>query len=554
MYKLRILMVKYQTLVYNHTTTWHDSCVALLSSKGDIISLAAERVDRKKHSGDSRAAYEYLKSRFPEERFGTETDYFKDPNEGLDRTGHHLYHASSVYFASPFDNSGILVVDGQGPERGKLVSTTIWKGDKGKLELVEAPFLTDSNFAAKSIGHFYTAIGAMAGMQHLYEEGKTMALAAYGRPSPIMDFIRKYAFSKEDGTYFVNPDFLYAVLGNTFGQRYYGWKKQLRKIQEIWGEFIKVRGRAPRQSFEEISQEDMDTAYAGQSILEEIVLGLAKRTKELAGSDNLCIGGGVALNGVVNSKIANSGLFKNVYVFPASGDDGQALGKLFYNIHDKKIDVDTQTQTAFYGPLYAKKEIDAVIKKFRKDIKVIGRGDKFVVDEVVDRLSHGEVVGRFSGGSETGPRALGHRSILADPRKAQMRDYINSTVKNREWYRPLAPTVLEDESKNFFEMDYHSPFMLFIGNVIPERKKDIPSVTHVDGTARVQTVNKTQDPEFYELIRKFGVKTKIPVLLNTSFNRRNEPIVESPEQTIEAFTSMDLDALVLEDALIIKRK
>lgn len=184
---------------------------------------------------------------------------------------------------------------------------------------------------------------------------------------------------------------------------------------------------------------------------------------------------------------------------------------------------------------------------------VTGRGDKFVIDEAADRIANGEVIGRFSGGSEAGPRALGHRSILADPRKKQMRDHINFTVKNREWYRPFAPTVLEDEAENFFDISYPSPFMLFIGKVIPRKKSEIPSVTHIDGTARVQTISESQDSCLYELVRKFGEKTRIPILLNTSFNRRNEPIVESPEHAVEAFIAMDLDALILEDTLIVKR-
>lgn len=351
-------MVRYKPIIYSHTTTWHDGSVALLLPNGNIFSLASERVDRIKHSWNSKIAYEYLKARFPKSGFGTEFDYFKDVSRGgLDKTSHHLFHASSVFFASSFNDAGILIIDGQGPENGKLISTSIWKGIEEKLELVEAPFLSSGNFSARSLGHFYTAIGALAGMQNLYEEGKTMGLASYGRPSPFLDFIRKYVYSNSDGTFNVDPDFIYAVLGNTFGPKYYGWKRQPKKRQQIWDEFIKLRGKPLRQPFENVSQEDMDIAYSGQLVLEEIVLGLARRVRKLTGSDNLCLSGGVALNGVVNSCVRDSGLFKGVYIFPASGDDGQAIGKLFHHIHSHGIDINTTTESAFYGYLILKKKL-----------------------------------------------------------------------------------------------------------------------------------------------------------------------------------------------------
>ena len=390
-------------------------------------------------------------------------------------------------------------------------------------------------------------------MQSLYEEGKTMGLASYGRPSSFLDFIRKYVYSNADGTFNVDSDFIYAALGNTFGPKYYGWRRQPKKRQQIWDAFMKIRGKPLRQPFENVSQEDMDIAYAGQLVLEEIVLGLARRVKGLTGSDNLCLSGGVALNGVVNSHIRDSYLFKGIYIFPASGDDGQAIGKLFYHIHSQNIDVITTTENAFYGPIYTKKEIESSIKKFKREVRVVGSGERFTIDEVVDRLAEGEVLGRFSGGSEIGPRALGHRSIIADPRIELMRDYINSTVKSREWYRPLAPVVIIEDAKDFFEVGTPSPFMLFVSSVIPERRKLIPAVTHVDGSARLQTINKNQDPQFYDVIKKFGKKTGIPILLNTSFNRRNEPLVETPSDALEAFIAMDLDALVLQDYLVVKK-
>lgn len=545
-------MEKYHSLIYNHTTTWHDGCVALLLPNEGIVSLAAERVDRIRHSWNSKTAYEFLKDRFPDIGFGTENDNFRDVSGGLEKTGHHLYHAASTFFGSGFKESGILVIDGQGPERGKLAFTSIWEGRENKIDLIEMPFANKGRFASRSIGHFYTAIGAIAGMQSLYEEGKTMGLAAYGKPSPVLDFIKKYIFSNSDGSYNIEPDFIYAILGNTFGPKYYGWKRQPKRIQDIWKDFMKVRGRPLRQAFEDVSQEDTDTAYAGQFILEELVLGLAKRVKSLTGKKYLCLAGGVALNGLSNSKIVDSELFDDVFIFPAAGDDGQAIGKLFYNLHDKGIGVDTKVKNAFYGPEYSQKEIKETIKKFRKEIKIVGKGENFTIDEVVERLTNGEVIGRFAGSSEIGPRALGNRSIIADPRIEEMRNYINKIIKNREWYRPFAPAVTEEDSQDYFDLRINSPFMLFVGKVKPLKRKIISSVTHIDNSARVQTVSKIHNPLFYRLIKAFGNKTGVPVILNTSFNRRNEPIVETPQHAVESFLHMDLDALILCDHLIEK--
>lgn len=251
---------------------------------------------------------------------------------GLETTGHHYYHAAGTYYGSGFNDAAVLVIDGQGPENDYRASTSIWYGEGDALHLLEMPHLTEGVFAPQSIGHFYTAIGALAGMQELHEEGKTMGLASYGQPSKYVDFFRGYVRLNRDGSYFVDPNFIYATLGNTLGPAHFGWDEQPPEVQEIWQKFTELRGGPVRQKGEEVTQDDADIAYAGQIILEEVMLGLAKQAKEATRSDYLCIAGGVALNSVANGRIAESGLFKDIFIFPAAGDDGQAIGKLFVDI------------------------------------------------------------------------------------------------------------------------------------------------------------------------------------------------------------------------------
>jgi len=547
---------QYPCIIHSNTTSRHDGGVALLLENGTICAVAAERVgNRFKHSGDSRIAYDYLKARFQDTlccAFGSDTDYFVDISDGLEMSNHHLYHAASAYYASPFDEAAVLIIDGQGSEGGKLASTSIWKGEEDKLTFIETPHLTEGTFAPESIGHFYTAIGAFAGMQELNEEGKTMGLAAYGQPSEYLDYFRRFACSNSDGSYVIDPRFTLAILGNTLGPKFYEWNPQPPEIQEVWTELLKLRNRPIREKGRDVTKEDMNIAYAGQIILEEIVLGLVRRVKRLVGSDYLCLAGGVALNAIVNGKILQERIFKDVFIFPAPGDDGQAIGKLFFHIHSSRLNVDTKAKTGFYGPVYEHNMIQSTILEYGNQLRIVTSKADAVLAEVVDRIIDGKVIGWYQGASELGPRALGHRSILSDPRKPDMREHINLKVKHREWYRPLAPIVLEEEASVYFELDRPSPFMLIITSVNPSKRSMIPAVTHVDGTARVQTVNRSQDNKMYDLIRLFANKTGLPMLLNTSFNKRAAPIVESPKDAIEAFLSMTMDSLVLGDFLIEK--
>lgn len=541
--------------IRHHDSTWHDGGVAIVTSSGEIHALASERVgSRSRHYWDSLPAYEYMRGRMRNRApFGTENDSLSGSSyKGSRLQEHHLYHAYSTFCASPFETAAILVVDGQGPHNGLTVATTTWRGARQSVTPIEVPYSTSGNFIPQSLGHFYTAISALAGMTNLHEEGKTMGLVAYGKPSKFLEYLRMYISSESDGMFFLDPALIYAVFGNTFGRWCYGWGTQSPEIQKIWDEIVGMRSVPIRIGDAPVSQDDMDIAYAGQTLLEEVMLGLARRLKDQTGERNLCLAGGVALNCSMNGKLLASGLFDDVYVVPAADDSGQALGRLFHDIHSKGVSMATEIGSPYLGPSYSTNEIESAICS-TEGVYVEHQGFPEVARVAASLIADGKVIGWFQGRSEIGPRALGNRSILADPRSSHMRDYINQSVKHREWYRPVAPSVLEEDASAYFHIDRPLPFMLFAVQARKERMLEVPSVVHVDGSARVQTVSEQQNPRFHRLISEFKSHTGIPMLINTSFNDRGEPMVESPTDAILAFKRMNLDALVLGDYLLLKK-
>ncbi|WP_188271057.1 MULTISPECIES: carbamoyltransferase [unclassified Streptomyces] len=539
--------------MHSHGTSWHDGGVALLLPGGGIVALASERVgERRKHSWDSRLAYRHLRS-FPAYRpyFGTPGDQCVDNSGGLVREDHHLHHAAGTFYGSGFREAAVLVVDGQGYRGDRLVTTSLWHGTPEGLTLVEERAAPSGIFAAESVGHFYTAVGALAGMGGLHDEGKTMALASYGRPSRFLDLLRRHAGTEEDGGYRVDPRFTSVVLANTIGRRDFGWPPPPPHDQVLWDEFVAARARPPEVG--RFDRDDMDIAYAGQVILEEILLGLAGRAHRLTGSPRLCLAGGVALNCVANGRIVRDGPFAEVFIVPAPGDDGQAIGKLLHEARRRGLPADAVMRTAYYGPPYPESAVEAAIRSLGESVEHTRMDEAELLPETAGRLAEGQVIGWWQGRSELGPRALGHRSILADPRRPAMRAYVNTRVKDREWFRPLAPMVIEERAGEFFEPAGPSPFMALAVTVRPEKRWLIPAVTHVDGSARVQTVRADQDERCERLLRRFDERAGVPVLLNTSFNRREEPLVETPADACRAFLAMRLDALVLGDHLLVRR-
>ncbi|WP_017538904.1 carbamoyltransferase family protein [Nocardiopsis halophila] len=539
--------------MHTHASSWHDGGAALLDPAGEVTALASERVgDRRKHSWDSRLAYRHLRS-LPGYRafFGGPGDRAVDNSGGLVREGHHLFHAASTFYTSGLPDAAVLVVDGQGDCGGLLTGTSLWRAGPDGLEPVERLSTADGGFVADSLGHFYTAVGALAGAGRMHEEGTTMALAAHGRPSRFTELVREWAGTAADGTYRVDPRFTRAVLANTMGRWYFGWPAPAPREQAVWDAFAAARGRPVQAG--RFGRDDMDIAHAGQAVLEEILLGLVRRAHRLVGGDRLCLAGGVALNCVANGRIVREGPFGEVFVVPAPGDDGQALGKLMHEVHRRGLPVDTALRTAYLGPRYAPEAVEAALRRFGDRVRHVRPPEAELVEEAAERLAAGQVLGWWQGRSELGPRALGHRSILADPRRPGMSARINGSVKRREWFRPPAPMVLQERAADFFDLDRPAPFMELAVPVLPERRARIPAVTHVDGSARVQTVRRDQDERCDLLLRCFAARTGVPVLLNTSFNRRHEPLVETPDDACRAFLAMDLDALVLGDRLVVKR-
>lgn len=438
---------------------------------------------------------------------------------------HYDCHASACYFPSPFNNAAILILDGA----GERASARIYHAKENKLEKI---FQLDY---PNSIGRFYGWVTNYLGFCIDSDEGKVMGLSSYGDES-LVEKMREVVEIKNDGTYKLNLNFFAFVNDNTKG---------------FSDKFIELFGPG-REKDQEITQHHKNIAKAAQVILEEAMLNMAKLAKQLTAEENLCLGGGVALNSVANGKIVESKLFKDIYVYPASGDNGTGLGAALYRYHlhlDKKIFY-KENQSPYTGYESMEKEILNAIKKY----KLSYEKSNDIAKEIANLLANeNKIIGHFSGKAEFGPRALGNRSILADPRNAENKDLVNKKIKFREGFRPFAPAVLEECADDYFDMhEVKSPYMILAFEARKDKKALIPAVVHVDGTARVQTINREQNERYWGIINEFYKITGVPVILNTSFNRAGEPIVNTPEEAIETFLGSALDVLVLGDYVIKK--
>ncbi|MEP9325698.1 carbamoyltransferase C-terminal domain-containing protein [Paraburkholderia phymatum] len=414
---------------------------------------------------------------------------------------HHLAHEASAFLASPFDDTAVLTMDG----RGEGVTTSMGQftgGTYKRLRQVELPH---------SLGLLYEAVTAWLGFLHSSDEYKVMALASYGKPV-YADQFREIVKVKEDGTYTVDAP----------------------RLVERFG--------APRERGGPLEQRHFDIARSLQGVLEETVLHLAHWLHRQTGLTRLCMAGGVALNCVMNSKIRDLGPFDEVWVQPAAGDAGTALGAALWTDYRER-GTHTRHWTmdhAYLGPAFGDDEIE----RFLKWSKIPYRRARDIVNETADMLADNKVIGWYQGRTEFGPRALGARSILASPIDPGMQAKLNE-IKDREDFRPVAPVVMEEHAADWFVGGQRAPFMLFVFDVREEQAARIPAVRHVDGTARVQTVNRAQHALYYDLLEAFRQRTGVPVLVNTSFNTRGEPMVNSPRDAVESFWTSPLDALVI---------
>jgi carbamoyltransferase len=460
----------------------------------------------------------------------------KDLKAQFHNVEHHRAHMASAFFVSPHERAAILSVDGAGD-----FVTTMWgTGQGNKLHVM------DEILFPHSLGIFYTAVTQWLGFPKYGDEGKTMGLAPYGDPEPFMDAMRRMVRLQSDGTFELDLDYFVhhaegadmswaggePTLGTLFSP----------KMVELLGE--------PRVPRSEITQRHMDVAASMQAMLEEAEFAIVRKLQRETGETTLCMAGGVALNSAFNGKVLPQTDFTEIFIQPAAGDAGTALGVCYYIYHQLLDQPRTYVMNdAYTGPQFDNATIEAALKRYNVAYQTLD--ENALVARAAEIVANGDVLGWFQGRMEWGPRALGNRSIIADPRRDDMKDILNARIKHREKFRPFAPSVLLEATGDYFDQSYPDPFMIKVYNVLPEKREEIPAVTHVDGTGRLQTVEREHAPLYWSLIHAFGEKTGTPVVLNTSFNE-NEPIVCTPDEAIDCFLRTKMDALALGNFLIEK--
>jgi carbamoyltransferase len=435
---------------------------------------------------------------------------------------HHLCHAAAAFFTSPFEDAAILTADGYGERQ----STTIYRGRGLDLEL-----LAEIDFP-HSIGSFYAALTDYLGFRANSGEGKVMGLASYGREGEYVGKLRKLITLTERG---FELDLSYFEFFHDRPHRY------SEKLVALLGP-----AREPEST---VDRRHEDIAFALQAVTEEAMLHLARMARKLTGAKNLCVAGGVALNCVANGRMQREMDFEKFFFYPAAGDTGTSVGAALAVEHLLHRGPRSMAVASEYlGTGFTAAQVRAVLDRGRLRYHMLKDPEVTAARMIADGL----IIAWFQGRAEFGPRALGNRSILADPRCTEMKDLLNATVKFREPFRPYAPSVLEESCGKFFGSDVPSPYMLRAYPTRPEMIDVLPAITHVDGTARVQTVNTTQNPRYYRLIKEFGRITGIDCVLNTSFNIRGEPIINTVDEAIKCLMTTGLDALFVEDFLVVK--
>lgn len=445
---------------------------------------------------------------------------------------HHRSHLASAFFASPFDEAAILSIDGS----GDFTTTMIAVGKGNQIEVL------DSVDFPVSAGLFYTAFTQYLGFPHYGDEYKVMGLAPYGKPI-FVEQIRKTLKFTDNGLFSWDADYFASTTEIKLD-----YSTNVPVISTLYGKkIIEVFG-APRQASEELTQRHKDLAASVQLVCEELILHVLNHLQKRTGLSNVCIAGGVAQNSVANGKIIEKTGFKNLYIPSAGHDAGISMGSALYAYnHILKQKRAPVVYSAYTGSKFSNDEIEAFL--VQRGIKYQRLPDDALFERITTKLIEPGVVGWFSGRAEFGPRALGARSIIADPRNSKAKDLLNSKIKRRESFRPFAPSILKEYVGDYFEKVEDVPFMEKVFPIKKEKQAEIPAVTHVDGTGRLQTVMKDVSPRYYALIDKFREKTGVPILLNTSFNE-NEPIVNTPAEALDCFLRTQMDMLVLENCLI----
>lgn len=463
---------------------------------------------------------------------------------------HHEAHAASAFFASPFDEAAILTMDAV----GEWATSSFSVGRKNKIEL-----LAEQKFP-HSLGLLYSAFTYYTGFKVNSAEYKVMGLAPYGEPRYVDVILKELMDLKEDGSFKLSMKYFNYAVGLTMTNK----------------RFHMLFGGPPRRPESRLTQRDMDLARSIQVVTEEVMLRMARYVHKQTGKDNLCLAGGVALNCVGNGRILKEGPFKKIWIQPAAGDAGGALGTaLFiwyqYLGNERSTDgINDFQKTSLLGPGFSDEEIEDFLNANHIPSVKMDRG--VLVDKTAELIALQKVIGWFQGRMEFGPRALGARSIIGDARSKTMQSVMNLKIKFRESFRPFAPTVLREKVSEYFEMDVDSPYMLLVSPVRKERRlpvssqeegpfginklnvsrSEIPAVTHIDYSARIQTIKRDENPLYYDVIKKFYDKTGCPVIINTSFNVRGEPIVCSPEEAYRCFMRTNMDYLIMGNFILDK--
>ena len=440
---------------------------------------------------------------------------------------HHSTHLASAFLISPFEKAAILSVDGM----GDFVSTLCAVGEGNHLEYFSRVYYPHS------IGYLYNAITLYLGFPAYGDEYKVMGLAPYGEPE-YLDAFRRIIYPHGDN-FELNLDYF------THHQQGIAmkWDNGAPSVEPFHSPELEKLFGPVRHPQSELTQKHQNIAASLQAVTEEIIFHLLNRLSDRTKTDNLCLAGGVAMNSVANGKISQNTPFQNVYIPVGAADNGTSIGAAFFIWHQiLKQPRQFLLNHAYWGSEFADAECLEALKSENLPSQYLD--PEALRHQVVDALCQGKVVGWFQGRMEFGARALGNRTLLADPRRADMRDIINLKIKFREKFRPFAPSILEERVGEYFEIDASSPFMEKVLKIRPEKRAEIPAVTHVDGTGRLQTVNRQTNPPYWELINTFGQRTGIPMVLNTSLNE-NEPIVRTPTEAIKCFLRTHMDALVL---------
>jgi carbamoyltransferase len=454
------------------------------------------------------------------------------------RVEHHMAHLASSFLVSPFDEAAVFSIDGFGD-----FASAMWGvGHGGSIKPL------GSVAFPHSLGIFYTALTQYLGFPKYGDEYKVMGLASYGEPEMVEEF-RRIVIAPNSG----RMDFILAR--EYFTHHGSGpamtWDAGEPTIGRLYSRFLVERLGAERDPSEQVNDRHIAIAASMQRRLEEVVIDRLRSLQRKTGLKKLCLAGGVAYNCVVNGKILEQTGFDEIYIQSAAGDAGLAIGAAMSRWHSSAAHPrDCVMNHAYWGPEFSPTQIADILNLRQAEIASQSCSIRRIDDEdelcrvTAAEIAQSKVVGWFQGRMEWGPRALGNRSILADPRRAEMREVLNSKIKRRETFRPFAPSILEEAAGDYFEQSYPSPFMLMAYRAHPAKRSVIPATTHVDGTGRLQTVNESQNPLYYKLIREFGAQTGVPVLLNTSFNE-NEPVVCIPEQALDCFLRTKMDLLVM---------